>query len=57
MSIESDFKDLIGKVLRDNLQIEAHMSSGTDELEVSVYFDGDEISSDSAWCGSITINK
>lgn len=54
---EEHFKEMIRQCLLDNLEVEVHMASGTDELEVTLYFDGDEIDTDSAWCGSITINK
>lgn len=50
-STEKTFKDLILEVLKDNLEIEISVDATTDNIDVNLLFDGEEIDSSTVWIG------
>ena len=56
MESAEHFKEMVKQVLMDNLEISLSVDSHTDNLEVCINFDGEEIDSECVWIGYLDMS-
>ena len=56
MESAEHFKEMVKQVLMNNLEISLSVDSHTDNLEVCINFDGEEIDSECVWIGYLDMS-